>query len=325
MKKLALALAGVALAAVPAAAQEWKPTRNVEYIVPSGAGAALDSGARMIKEVIERYKLSPTSMIVTNKPGGAGMVALSVFNQKAGDPHVLAHMTHSTINNPLIGTATLGTKDFTPIAILVDETLIVAVRADSPIKTGKDLIERLKKDPGSVRFGVATAVGNHIHIGLAVPLKAAGVDIKKLTVAAFKSSAQSMTALLGGHLDAVSASAPNAVKLAEAGKIRVIATAAGKRMTGSMSKVPTWKEQGVDAEFSSSQGVLGAKGITPAQIIFWESALRKVVETKEWKALLERNHWRPRFLGHKEAVAFIAREEAKLKGILAELGMLKKK
>ena len=306
-------------------AQDWKPDRNVDYLVPAGAGAALDTAAREIKNLMDRHQMLPTAMLVQNKPGGAGMVAMGMLQARPGDGHLLATLTHSSINNKLIGEITLGYEDFTPLAILFDEYITVAVRADSPIRSGRDLAEALKKDPGALSVGVATSVGNHIHAAIAKPLKVAGVDIGKMRVVPFKSSAESMTNLLGGHLDVVSASAVNVVPQLKAGKIRVIAVAATERLGGDLAGVPTWREQGIDAVYSSSQGLLGTKGLSPAQIRFWEGALQRISTMPEWNEFLAKNYWKPRFMGHADAVKYLDAESEVARGLLGDLGLLKKK
>ena len=314
-------------AALPgwAAAQAWRPERNVEFVVPAGPGAALDTAARQIKELTDRLQLLPTPMIVTNRPGGAGMVAMGALQARPGDAHMLVTLTHSSINNKLVGEVALGYEDFTPLAILFDEFITVAVRADSPVRTGRDLAEALRRNPAALSVGVATSVGNHIHAAIAKPLKAAGVDIGRMTVVPFKSSAESMTNLLGGHLDVVSASAVNVISLMKTGKIRVIAVAAAERLGGDLAEVPTWREQGVDAVYSSSQGVLGARGLGAAQIAFWEGVLERVTSTPEWQAFLAKNHWKPRFLRHAEARRYLDAEAEVARALLGDLGLLKKR
>ena len=264
-------------------------------------------------------------MIVTNRPGGAGMVAMGALQARPGDAHMLVTLTHSSINNKLVGEVALGYEDFTPLAILFDEFITVAVRADSPVRTGRDLAEALRRNPAALSVGVATSVGNHIHAAIAKPLKAAGVDIGRMTVVPFKSSAESMTNLLGGHLDVVSASAVNVISLMKTGKIRVIAVAAAERLGGDLAEVPTWREQGVDAVYSSSQGVLGARGLGAAQIAFWEGVLERVTSTPEWQAFLAKNHWKPRFLRHAEARRYLDAEAEVARSLLGDLGLLKKR
>ena len=309
---------------VHALAQNWKPERNVDYLVAAGAGAALDTAAREIKYIVERQKLLPTTMLVVNRPGGNGMVAMGMLQAKPGDAYLLATLTHSTINNKLLGQATLGYENFTPLAMMFDEFITVAVRADSPIKTGRDLIDALKRNPSSLTVGVATSVGNHIHVAIAKPLKVAGVDIGKLTVVPYKSSTESMTSLLGGHIDVVSASAINVVTQLKSGRIRVIAVASSERLGGDLAGVPTWREQGVDAVYSSAQGLQAPKGISPAQIRYWESLLQNVSDTPEWNAFLAKNYWKPHFMGHAETIKFLDSEAKVAAELLGDLGLLKK-
>lgn len=319
-----LALTALAMAAAPARAQDWKPERTVEYLVPAGAGAALDTAAREIKNLMDRGQMLPVPLLVTNKPGGAGMVTMGALNARPGDGHMLATLTHSSINNKLVGEVALSYEDFTPLAILFDEFITVAVRADSPIRTGRDLAEALKKNPASLSIGVATSVGNHIHAAIARPLLVAGVDIARLTVVPYKSSAESLTQLLGGHVDVISASAINVVTQLKAGRIRVIAVAASERLGGDLAGVPTWREQGIDAVYSSSQGVMGTRGLSPAQVAYWEGLLRRVAGTPEWNAFLARNYWKPRFMGAAEARTYLDAEARSAKTLLGQLGLLKK-
>ncbi len=320
---VAVLVASAAMAGLPAQAQEWQPTHNIEYIVPAGPGAALDTAAREIKDLIDRLKLSPTPVLVSNKPGGAGMVAMGALGSRAGDGHMVMTLTHSAINNRLVGEVKLGYDDFTPLVTLFDEFITVVVRADSPIRDGRDLVERLRKDPRALSIGVATSIGNHIHVAIAKPLKAGGVDIGKLTVVPFKSSSESMTNLLGGHIDVVSASAINVIAQMKAGKIRVIAVASAERLGGDLASVPTWREQGIDAVYGSSQGVLGAKGLTPAQVRYWENTIKQVTDTPQWAAFLAKNLWKAHFLGSRDSLRYLNEEAASARVLLGDLGLLK--
>jgi len=321
------------LAAVPAAmlapsvAQSqtsWRPDRTVDFIVPAGAGAALDTSARQMRELFDREKLLGVNMVVTNKPGGAGMVAMSSLQAKPGDGHQLVTLTHSSINNRIVGEVPLGYEDFTPLAILFDEAITVVVRADSPLKDVRDLAAALRKDPAALSVGVATSVGNHIHAAIAKPLKAAGVAVAGMRVVPFKSSAESMNNLLGGHIDVVSASAINVGTQLKAGRIRVLAVASAQRLGAELAHVPTWREQGIDAVYASSQGVLGARGLSAAQIGFWEGAFRRLSEMPDWQSFVVRNHWTPRFMGASEARAYLDAESVAARALLTELGLAKR-
>ncbi|OVZ58869.1 hypothetical protein CDO44_14350 [Pigmentiphaga sp. NML080357] len=308
-------------AAALAAEQGWKPEGKIEYIVPSGPGAALDMAARRLGHILEIRKLAP-AVVVTNKPGGSNAIALNVLQQNAGNPHYLTTLGSTLLTGRANGTLDVTYSDFTPIAVLLDEFVTVAVRADSPIKTGRDLIEALRRDPQSLSIGVASSLGNHIHIGIARPLKLGGVDIGRLTVVPFKSSAESLNALLGGHLDVVSSSTPNVVAHIKSGRIRVLAVDAPQRLEGTLAVAPTWKEQGIDVVGLSSQGVLAPKGITPRQRDYWVEALREATRTPEWQEFLQTNQLREHFLPPDQAVAYLDRQYAEIRAVLKDLRLV---
>ena len=317
-----LALAALALPGTAAAADDWRPTRTVELVVAAGPGGSLDQVARTLGSIMEKQG-TVKSLVVSNRPSGAGRVAMSVLQQHEGDGHHLASWAAQWLTNYIIGDWDIGPDQYTMPAILFNEYVALAVRQESPIRNAQDLVERLRKDPASVSIGVATALGNHIHIGAAKPLLAAGIDIAKLTIVPFKSSAETLVAAMGGHLDVVAATTPNLVAQLQAGKIRVIAVSSPERLGGVFADAPTWKEQGVDAEYASAQGIMGSKGMSQAQIDFWSNALRKAVETPEWQAFVERNQWKPRFIEGAAAKKYVESELVELRAVLSAMRMAK--
>ncbi|MGE0805413.1 MAG: tripartite tricarboxylate transporter substrate binding protein [Burkholderiaceae bacterium] len=316
--------AAAALPCVGARAQSgWQPTRPVEYVVPAGPGASVDTSVRMLKEILERRKIVPTPIIVSNRPGGAGSIAINLVNSGNLDGHTLTTYTHAMLHYKLLGEARATWTDLTPIAVFFEEGAVVAVRADSPIRDTRDLVSRLRADPGSVPIGMATALGNHVHAAIAKPLKVAGVNIAKLTMVPFKSSNESVTALLGGHIGAVVATASNLVTPKTSGRARVLATMSPTRLSSPLDDVPTWREQGVDVDYSSMQGVLGHRGMTPEQVDFWVRAFRQATETDEWRQFLVKQQLKPQFIGGADMLRFMQSEEAVARGLLTELGLYK--
>jgi putative tricarboxylic transport membrane protein len=136
----------------------------------------------------------------------------------------------------------------------------------------------------------------------------AGVAIDKLTIAPFRSSGESVTALIGGHVDVVSATAPVILPQVAAGKLRIIASAAPEPGTGPLARVKTWREQGVPADYVSYNGVMLPPGVNADQIRFWEDALRKVSQDKGWIALVEKSGNKPIFRGYVESHRYLQSE-----------------
>lgn len=300
----------------------WRPV-NGEFVVPAGPGAALDSAARMIVQLLHQHGLVD-DMIVVNRPGGNSAIGLNVLDQHEGDGSYVMSFASSLINNQIIGALDRNYADYTPIATLLDEYVAVVVSEKSPYKNIDQLIEAFKKNPGALNVGVAASIGNHIHVGMARPLKQAGVDIGKMTIIPYKSSAESMTALIGGHVDVVAATTPNLVAPLQAGSIRALVVGAPKRLARPLTDIPTWIEQGIDIVPISSQGLLGPKGMTPEQLAYWTHALDIVVTTREWQDLMTRNQWSPNYLGPEETRKYRDKEFAETLEILSDLGLAKK-
>jgi len=301
----------------------WRPERNVEIISGTAAGGAVDKANRTVQKIWQEKKIVDVSTVVVNKPGGGNTIAWNYINQHAGDGHYVSIAPYTVLTNKIVGTSPLTWTDFSPLAMLFNEYITVAVKADSPIRNAADLVERLKKDPSSLSIAVASTLGNHIHIGIAKPLKAAGVDIKRLKVVAFKSSGESVTSLMGGHIDVVSSTTPNVLGQMQGGRIRLIAISSPQRFPGPLATVPTWKEQGIDGTFSAAQGAIGPKGLSAAQIAYWEGAFQKLSQTDEWKKELADNFWENHFLNSKDTAAYYAAQAVELREILTDLGLAK--
>ena len=242
----------------------------------------------------------------------------------AGNAHWLGTFHTSTLAAIATGMLKAELRDYPPVAMMVEETQLVAVRADSPLNNGTDLVNALRKDVTALRIGVAPALGSGTHLSIARPLKVAGVAIKELTIAPFKASSESMGALLGGHIDVVSATAPVIMPQVAAGKVKVLASAAPTRGIGPLADIRTWREQGVAADFVTYNGVLLPPKMSPEQIRFWEDALRKVSETAPWKALVEKSGSRPVFRNHAESMAYLNSELKIITDLVVELGLAPK-
>jgi len=315
----ALYACGGAWAAVPA----WSPQKNVEIVVGSAPGGSNDKTARTVERVLTQMKLVPTSVTVVNKPGGGSNIAFTYVQQHAGDPHILLVGTPSLLTNHITGLSKLHHSDYTPIASLFNDYVVFAVNAASPIRNGKDLAERLKKDPKSVSIGFATTLGSHNHIAAGLFMKAIGGNARDLKVIAHKCSAEAITNLLGGHIDLVTTAAGNIAAHIAAGKLRVVGVAAERRFAGTLADLPTWKEQGVNLVFGGWRAILAPKGLTPQQSAYWESVLRKATEAPEWKTDIERNFWSDDFVAGEQFRKDLDQDYAAMKAVLVDLGLAK--
>jgi putative tricarboxylic transport membrane protein len=317
----------LAAALVPAHAQSsaWQPTERVTYLIGVAPGGTVDLYARGIKDQLEALKLvNGQSVLPENKVGAGGAIALQALGQNAGNGHWLATFHTGSIAGAVTGLIKADVRQFPPVAMMVEETSVVAVRADSPIKTAGDLVAALKVNVASLKIAVAPALGQNTHLAIAKPLKVAGVAIDKLTIAPFRSSGESVNALLGGHVDVVSATAPVVVPHVLAGKLRIVASAAPDHGTGPLAGVLTWREQGIAADYVSYNGVMLAPKATPQQQAFWEAALKRVSQSPEWIAMVEKSGNKAIFRGRDDAQKYVDTEWKATTELATELGLAAK-
>lgn len=304
-------------------AQAWSPQKNVEIIVGSAPGGSNDKTARSVERALVSNKLVGTSISVVNKAGGGSSIAFTYVSQHAGDPHMLLVGTTALLTNHITGRSKIHHNDFTHIASLFNDYVVFAVNANSSIKDGKDLAERLKKDPQSVAIGFATALGSHNHIAAGLLMKAVGGSPRDLKAVAYKGSADAITNLLGGHIDLVTTAAGNAAGHVAAGRMRVVGVAGPRRFEGALADVPTWKELGVNLVYGGFRGIVGPKGLTAEQTAFWENTLRKATQTPEWQTNLKTNYWSNDFLAGKDFTRDLDETYAAMKSVLVDLGLAK--
>lgn len=315
----------LALAATVVGAQTpWKPQRPVELIVGSAAGNSNDLMLRLIAQVTQEKRLLDVPMNVMNKPGGGNTIAWSYLNQHANDGHYLMMANLNLSVGHLTGTTTFSYRDFTPVCLLYDEYVVFVVRNESPIKTGRDLLERLKKDPASLSVSFSSVAGGANHIAAGLVFKAAGVDIKRVRSVVFDSAGKAITAALGGHVDFVSASASSAVSHLKAGTVRVIGITSPKRIGGVFADVPTFREQGANTSFSNYRGLIAGKSIPPNQLAYWEQYFSNLDKDSSWRVHLDKNEWEPNYTNSRDTRKYWDELDAQMRSTLDDLGLLKK-
>ena len=307
------------LLAGTAAAQGWKPDRSVELTIPTSPGGSNDIAGRIIHKLWTELKLLPVASSVVNRSGGEHIVAYTYFTQRPGDAHAIGVMSTPMLVNPIEGRTQLTHNDVTPIAYLITEPMIAVVRADSPIKTGRDLVEALRKNPGALSIAL-TSTGHRVSIGM--PMQKAGVNIKSVRMPAFKGGGETSAAVLGGHADVQITSVSTSVPHITSGQMRGIAVSSTRRLGGARASVPTWQELGYQSS-GSWKGVMAPKGITAAQIACWEDVMRKSAQSDEIRQYAEQNQWLLEFKGAADTKKWLDDEFVALKATMTELGLVR--
>lgn len=299
---------------------QWKPERAVEVVVFAAPGGGNDKSARMMQKIWQETKL--LEAVVTNKVGGGGSLAYTYVGQKTGDAHFIAIAQAGLITNHITGRSPIHYSDLTALAFVGNEPVGLAVRTDSPYKNLGEFVDQLRKDPQSLAVSVGSTRGAINHFTMALLAKAAGVDPKQLKILVFGGGAESVINLLGGHIDAMAQAINNAIPHHKAGKMRILALSTPKRSPG-LPDVPTFREQGFDVVLEGWTVLMGPKGLTPAQIAYWEETFAKTVQHPEWKKYLEFNSWEWGYKNSRDTLEYLKKDYDQSKALLTELGMAK--
>lgn len=311
-------------AAADAAASRWMPERPIELSVGAGPGTPTDITIRTMGRILQDMRLVPVPVTTINRAGAGGELGLHALSQRPGDAHYVFIEPINILTNEITGKSKFAFRDFTPLSILFSQYVIFVVKPDSPIRNGSDLLAALRKDPTSLSVAIGTTLGNSNHIALGLAMRAVHADVKRAKTVVFSGAAAAMTALLGGHVDLLVSPDSNAIPQLEGGTVRAIAIAAPRRLGGALAAVPTWKEQGVDVVFSTWRSLLAPKGLTAAQIEYWDEALGKLVKTDEWSRYLASIPAENEYMNSRQATKFISQQHEQLQLILRELGLAKK-
>jgi putative tricarboxylic transport membrane protein len=313
-----LVLAAVLAVTNTAFAQGFTPTRPVETVVHTGPGGGSDVLARAVALMMEKEKLLPVRMQVVNKTGGGGAVAAAYLAEKKGDTHTIGFFTGVWLTNPLTSAeAKVTLKDLTPVARLVLEPAVIAVKADAPYKTLADFVNAAKQKPGELKQsgGSVTSRDNVVRQQLQ---KVSGARWQFIS---FPGGGERIAALLGGHVNMMVIEPAEAGEHIRAGNMRVLAQVTEKRLPA-FADVPTLKEAGFNVTpVPQVRGIVAPPGIPPENVAYWEGVFRKLTQTESWKKFLADNQFEDGFQGAADLAKFYDEFSGQMRDILKEAGI----
>ena len=323
LQRVTRALAGTALAMLapfgaPAAAQEFTPTRSIEFVVHTGPGGGNDLLARAIANMVEKENLLPVRMQVTNKPGGGGIKAMAYMGEKKGETHTIALFANTWFNGPLMSKeARVTMNELTPIVRLVTEPGVIVVKSDSPYKTLKDFIEDAKKRPGELKQS-GGSIGSRDNIVRSLLMRNTGT---KWAFISFPGGGERMAALLGGHVNMMIMDPQEAGDRLKDGTLRLIGQVSEKRLP-EFPDLPTIQEYGYKIpNYVTLRGVVGPPEMPAEALKYWEGFFTKLVKTAAWKKYLKDNLFEDGFMNTAEVQKFAKTHPAEVREMLLAAGI----
>ena len=307
-----LTLAG----ALPMTARAADP---IKMMIPANPGGGWDTTGRALGKAMQDAGVA-SSVSYENKGGAAGAIGLAQFvNSTKGDPNALIVMGAVMLGGMITSKPPVSLSQATPIARLTSEYNVFVLPGDSPFKSIKDVVEQLKKDPGSVKWGGGSR-GSTEHIAAAMLARAVGVDPSKINYVAFRGGGEATAAILGGNVTIGGSGYSEFAEYIKTGKMRAVAVTSDKRLPG--IDVPTLKEQGIDVVIGNWRGVYGAGGIDAAQRKALTDRVVAATKSKSWAESLAKNQWTPAVLAGPAFEQFVDAEFASLRAVMVKSGMV---
>ena len=312
--KSVLALAAGSSLSLPSLA-----AANIKMMIPANPGGGWDTTGRALGKALQDSGVA-SSVTYENKGGAAGIIGLAQYaNATKGDGNSLMVMGAVMLGGIITGKPPVSLDKVTPIARLTSEYNVFVVPANSPLKTMKDVVDQLKKDPGSVKWGGGSR-GSTEHIAAAMLAREVGVDAAKINYVPFRGGGEAVAAILGGNVTVGGSGYSEFQQYIETGKMRPIAVTSGKRLKG--INIPTMIEQGYNIEIGNWRGVYAPAGLSVAQRKNLTDMVLKATKSKSWAESLEKNNWTSAWMANPAFDDFVDSEFASLRATMVKAGMI---
>jgi tripartite-type tricarboxylate transporter receptor subunit TctC len=295
--------------------QDFPQKGPIEITCLFPAGSSADVTARMLADGMA--KALGQRVLVVNRPGAGGAIGYKHVAAQKPDGYSLVWNSNSISTTYHSGQLSFDYREFDAVARVLAESVVLAVRADSPYKTLGDLVADAKKRPNAISIG-HSGIGSHTHISLAALVHAAGVQANEVPFGA----AQVVPSVLGGHVDAVvqfpaALSAP-----VKQHQVRLIAALTPVR-DPALPDVPTAREQGFDVSLEGWRGIAVPKGVSKSTIQLLEKSIHATVDSADFQKNSENVGVRPAFLPAAEFSALISKDDAELSRLMQLIGLKK--
>lgn len=299
--------------------------KRPECIAPAKPGGGFDLTCKLAQSGLSDNKLLTKPMRVTFMPGGVGAVAYnSMVGQRSKDGNaIVAFSTGSLLNLAQGKFGRYSEKDVRWLTTVGADYGVIAVSADSKLKTLNDLVEALQKDPKKVVFGAGATIGGQDWMQVALLSRTINVDPRNLRYVAFEGGGETLTAMLGGHIDVSSGGLGEFVPHVESGKIRILAVLAEKRVEGSMSHIPTAIEQGYDVTWPVIRGFYMAPNVSDADFNWWQQQFDTMLKLDAYQTLREQRGLFPLQLTGAELEKVVYKQVEDFRSLAKEFDLVK--
>lgn len=320
VRSFIIAVIGTAAALTGTVQAQPFPSKPIEFNVHTSPGGGTDLFARAVTDLLAREKIFAQPIIVSNRPGGSGVLAFNYVKSKRGDPHVVLTMaTGSFLAATNRKEFDLGLEHFTPLVSFALDPQAIAVVTDSKFKTVRDLIEAGRKEPNAFTASVASATGTARLLLYLIERETRA----KFKYVSFKSGSEATLAVAGGHVTFTPENLSEMLSLVENKKLRVLAVSGEKRLAA-VPDAPTLKELGYNVVVGTGRGFVMPAGVPKEAAAAMEAALKRVHDSAAWKEFAARNNYEDMWRGSAEFGKLLVDQTADMTAFLAHIGTVQK-
>lgn len=311
-----LGIAAAGGAAVLGAGPALGQSQSLEIIAAAGPGGGYDTLARTVQNIAQELKLVSDVQVI-NVPGAGGTIGLAqLVNQKK--PNALMTAGLGMVGAVILNKSPVTLDDIVPVARLQGEYQPLVVSAQSDIKTLDDLLKKYKEDPGSVTWG-GFGLGSPDHFVSALVIKGSGNDVSKMNYVVVGAGSEMLPLVISNKITVATGGYAEFADHIQSGKLRAIGISSPERLPG--IDVPTFKEQGVDAELVNWRGLVGSPAVQGDTLAAMDDILTKVAKSEQWAKECEKRGWSNLHLNAAEFKTFLDSEKTRIAGLLKELGL----
>lgn len=315
--RLAAALAALALA--PAALAQY-PNRPITLIVPWGAGGGTDATARILASIMEKELKQPINVV--NRTGGSGVVGHSAIAEAAADGYTIGLITVEIGMMHWQGLTKLTGTSYTPLGLVNADPAGLQVRADSPYKSAKELLDAIKANPGKFKAS-GTGQGGIWHLSIAGMLKSLNVDPATVPWVPSNGAAPGLQDLVAGGVEVVPCSIPEARALIDAGKVRSLAIMDANPPSLYPNVPPLKKALGTDWTMAAWRGMAAPKGIPKDVEAKLVAAVKKAYDSADYKKFMADRGFGVIYMPPAEFAKFMEKSSNDLGATMKAVGIVK--
>jgi putative tricarboxylic transport membrane protein len=319
-----LAAAGLAaaLAAGPQPARAADPMfDDLHFLVPGGAGGGWDTTARTTGRVLQQTGLLGNASYENMSGAGGGKAIGYMIETAERQRDTLMVNSTPIIVRSITKVFPYSFRDLTPVASIIADYSVIAVRADSDYDSFADLVSAFEADPQAVKIAGGSVRGDLDHLAAASAMKAAGGNPRDVAYIPYDAGGKALAGLLSGETDAISTGLGEVITPHKEGQLRILAIAAPEPIDA-LPDVPTFKELGYDHVFANWRGFFASPAVSEERAQRYADMLKRMQQTDRWQEAKEKRGWVNLYQPRAEFVSFLENQEAQMRSLMKDLGFL---